>query len=153
MEDAVRQLTIVVIVASTFGTAMYVALVPVLTVLLHLPGVAVLALAIRDIRARIVVFICAGYLVVFSFLPQAECGAAFEEYFATPHGLDFRGAVEMYGCAFTRVASWEQFREAVARALHAERTSVIEVPVDRARNVELHRAMWGAAREGLAGSR
>jgi hypothetical protein len=32
--------------------------------------VAVLALAVRDVRARIVVFICAGYLVIFSFLPQ-----------------------------------------------------------------------------------
>ena len=43
---------------------------PPVTPLLALMVVAVLALAIRDIRARIVVFICAGYLVAFSFLPQ-----------------------------------------------------------------------------------
>jgi hypothetical protein len=43
---------------------------PPVTPLLAPMIVAVLALAIRNIRARIVVFICAGYLVVFSFLPQ-----------------------------------------------------------------------------------
>src|SRR5207247_1724139 len=43
---------------------------PPVTPLLALMVVAVLVLAIRDVRARVVVFICAGYLVVFSFLPQ-----------------------------------------------------------------------------------
>ncbi len=81
---------------------------------------------------------------IFSYLPQAECGEAFDEYFRTPHGLDFRGAVEMYDCAFTRVASWEQFGAAVVGALNAPRTTVIEVACDHARSVELHRSIWAA---------
>jgi 2-succinyl-5-enolpyruvyl-6-hydroxy-3-cyclohexene-1-carboxylate synthase len=87
---------------------------------------------------------------IFSFLPQAQCSEQMAEYFFTPHGLDFRGAVEMYGCSFTRIASWEQFREAVTAALQAERTSVIEVPVGRTRNVELHRQIWAAASRAVA---
>jgi 2-succinyl-5-enolpyruvyl-6-hydroxy-3-cyclohexene-1-carboxylate synthase len=87
---------------------------------------------------------------IFSFLPQAECGAEFAEYFLTPHGLDFRGAVEMYGCAFTRIASWEQFRAAVETSLHADGTTVIEVPSERTRNVELHRQLWAAAAQALS---
>ncbi|MGD0949049.1 MAG: 2-succinyl-5-enolpyruvyl-6-hydroxy-3-cyclohexene-1-carboxylic-acid synthase [Candidatus Binatia bacterium] len=87
---------------------------------------------------------------IFSFLPQAQCGDQAAEYFFTPHGLDFRGAVEMYGCGFTRVSSWEQFRDAVAAALRAPQTQVIEVPSDRQRNVELHRQIWAAAARALA---
>jgi len=81
---------------------------------------------------------------IFSFLPQAGCGAAFEELFATPHGLDFRHAADLYGAAFHRIASWEQFTDTVAAALGAERLTIIEVPCERERNVELHRELWKA---------
>lgn len=89
---------------------------------------------------------------IFSYLPQAECGADFEELFLTPHGLDFRGAVEMYGCRFVRIASWEQFRSEVRASLTAQQTTVIEIPIDRVRSVALHRELFHeagtAAREG-----
>jgi 2-succinyl-5-enolpyruvyl-6-hydroxy-3-cyclohexene-1-carboxylate synthase len=86
---------------------------------------------------------------IFSFLPQSACGDQVAEYFFTPHGLDFRGAAEMYGCVFTRVASWEQFRSAVVASLHAQRTTVIEVPSNRRRNLDLHRHIWAVAAEAL----
>jgi 2-succinyl-5-enolpyruvyl-6-hydroxy-3-cyclohexene-1-carboxylate synthase len=79
---------------------------------------------------------------IFGFLPQADCGPPFEEFFVTPHGLDFRGAVEMYGANFVRIGNWCEFRNAVGTALGAERTTVIEVPVDRVRNIEVHRRIW-----------
>jgi 2-succinyl-5-enolpyruvyl-6-hydroxy-3-cyclohexene-1-carboxylate synthase len=84
---------------------------------------------------------------IFSFLPQGACGDQVAEYFFTPHGLDFRGAAEMYGCVFTRVTSWEQFRSAVAASLHAQQTTVIEVPSNRQRNLDLHRHIWAVAAE------
>jgi 2-succinyl-5-enolpyruvyl-6-hydroxy-3-cyclohexene-1-carboxylate synthase len=88
---------------------------------------------------------------IFSYLPQAECGDAFDTFFLTPHGLDFRGAVEMYGCAFVRTDSRAAFADAIEPALHAARTTVIEVPVDRARSVALHRGLWAAgARAAVA---
>lgn len=43
---------------------------PPVTPLLAAAVVLLLAAALRDARARCVVFVCAGYLVVFSFLPQ-----------------------------------------------------------------------------------
>lgn len=82
---------------------------------------------------------------IFSYLPQAECGAAFNELFLTPHGLDFRGAVEMYGCRFRRVATGEEFRRSLAEALDAPVTTVIEVPIAHERSVALHREIWAAA--------
>jgi 2-succinyl-5-enolpyruvyl-6-hydroxy-3-cyclohexene-1-carboxylate synthase len=88
---------------------------------------------------------------IFSFLPQGACGDRVADYFFTPHGLDFRGAAEMYGCLFTRVASWEQFRSAVMASLRAQQTTVIEVPSDRQRNLDLHRHIWARAAEALRG--
>jgi 2-succinyl-5-enolpyruvyl-6-hydroxy-3-cyclohexene-1-carboxylate synthase len=86
---------------------------------------------------------------IFSFLPQGGCGDQVAEYFFTPHGLDFRGAAEMYGCVFTRVASWEQFRSAVSASLSQRQTTVIEVPSDRQRNLELHQRIWARAADAL----
>jgi 2-succinyl-5-enolpyruvyl-6-hydroxy-3-cyclohexene-1-carboxylate synthase len=81
---------------------------------------------------------------IFSFLPQASHGRHFETLFGTPHGLDFRPAVEMYGGRFERVSGWPQFRAAVGAALAAPGLKVIELPTERARNVELHRRIWPA---------
>ena len=80
---------------------------------------------------------------IFSFLPQAESGARFEELFATPHGLDFHHAARLYGTGFERVASWSDFDAAVASATASTCTTVIEVTtVGRDRNVALHRKLW-----------
>lgn len=82
---------------------------------------------------------------IFSYLPQADGSAAFERLFRTPHGLDLRGGVEMYGCGFTRAASRPEFAAALARALASPRTEVIEVPIDLQGSVALHRELWTAA--------
>lgn len=88
---------------------------------------------------------------IFSFLPQAEHGEQFERLFGTPHGLDFRHAAALYGLAFTRVESWPAFREAVQASLAGDDVSVIEVPTERARNVELHRRIWPAVAQAVRG--
>jgi 2-succinyl-5-enolpyruvyl-6-hydroxy-3-cyclohexene-1-carboxylate synthase len=85
---------------------------------------------------------------IFSYLPQADGSAAFERLFRTPHGLDLRGGVEMYGCGFTRAATRADFAAALAGGLASSRTEVIDVPIDLDRSVALHRALWTAA--GLA---
>jgi 2-succinyl-5-enolpyruvyl-6-hydroxy-3-cyclohexene-1-carboxylate synthase len=80
---------------------------------------------------------------IFSFLPQSGhlAGSSFEKLFGTPHGLDFRGAVNMYGGHFRRVTNWAAFRDALSwigtPGLH-----VVELPTDRSRNVALHRDVW-----------
>ncbi len=82
---------------------------------------------------------------IFSYLPQADGSTAFDRFIRTPHGLDLQGGVQMYGCGFTRAPSNAAFREALAAALTAARTEVIEVPIDLQRSVALHRELWTAA--------
>ena len=87
---------------------------------------------------------------IFSFLPQADQPEHFETLFGTPHGLDFQGAVAMYGGHFQRVRTWDAFRTAIRASLDSPGLEVVEVPTDRARNVALHRAAWRAIATSLA---
>jgi len=86
---------------------------------------------------------------IFHFLPVAGEGAAFEEHVATPHGTDFSHAAALYGLEHERVAAPEPFREALDRALHAERATLIEVRTHREENVALHRELWDAVRAAV----
>jgi 2-succinyl-5-enolpyruvyl-6-hydroxy-3-cyclohexene-1-carboxylate synthase len=85
---------------------------------------------------------------IFSFLPQAGL-PEFESLFGTPHGLDFRPAVEMYGGTFARPQTWTDFRVAAREAMAAPGLSVVEVRTERERNVTLHREIWKAVSAAL----
>lgn len=91
---------------------------------------------------------------IFSYLPQADGSAAFDTFFRTPHGLDLRGGVEMYGCGFARVGCIAALPAALDAALRSPRCEVIEVPIDLDASLAAHRTLWAAAgaaaREALA---
>jgi 2-succinyl-5-enolpyruvyl-6-hydroxy-3-cyclohexene-1-carboxylate synthase len=88
---------------------------------------------------------------IFSFLPQQQYKATFENYFATPHGLKFDSVASLYGLAYSNVTSWDEFRAVVAKDIGAPQTTIVEVPGDRERNVELQRRIWSGAAEGVSG--
>jgi 2-succinyl-5-enolpyruvyl-6-hydroxy-3-cyclohexene-1-carboxylate synthase len=81
---------------------------------------------------------------IFSFLPQADVPEHFEALFGTPHGLDFSPFVEGYGGDFLRIATWHEFRDRLGVGLGTPGLHVLEVPTERQRNLELHRAAWQA---------
>jgi 2-succinyl-5-enolpyruvyl-6-hydroxy-3-cyclohexene-1-carboxylate synthase len=86
---------------------------------------------------------------IFNFLPVSREGEDFERHVATPHGLDFAHAAAMYGCGYEVADDVDGFRAALARALAAERTSIVTVHTDREANVAVHRAVW----DEVAGTR
>jgi 2-succinyl-5-enolpyruvyl-6-hydroxy-3-cyclohexene-1-carboxylate synthase len=92
---------------------------------------------------------------IFSFLPQAamvrpDVGlpAHFEELFGTPHGLDLGPLVTALGGEHRRVGPGE-IGPAVAGSLGQPGVRVLELRTDRARNVELHRAVTAAVSDAL----
>jgi 2-succinyl-5-enolpyruvyl-6-hydroxy-3-cyclohexene-1-carboxylate synthase len=87
---------------------------------------------------------------IFHFLPVSSEGAEFVEHVATPHGLDFAHAAALYGLGYERAQDPAAFREALDRALAAERTTIVSVRTDREENVALHRAVWEAVRERVS---
>jgi 2-succinyl-5-enolpyruvyl-6-hydroxy-3-cyclohexene-1-carboxylate synthase len=81
---------------------------------------------------------------IFSFLPQADIPEHFEALFGTPHGLDFAPFVAGYQGHFVRIATWNALRDGLSVALSSPGLHVLEVPTERRRNVQLHRAAWQA---------
>jgi 2-succinyl-5-enolpyruvyl-6-hydroxy-3-cyclohexene-1-carboxylate synthase len=87
---------------------------------------------------------------IFSFLPQAhEVPEQFEFLFGTPHGLDFQHAAAFFGLAYARPTDRSSVRDALAAALVADRTSIVELRSDRQRNVVLHQELWARARAAV----
>lgn len=82
---------------------------------------------------------------IFSFLPQAELGDAFEALFATPHGLELAGAVTMCGGRHRIARTPSELAAAVAEWLDHPGLHVVEVRVARARARDLHDRLVDAA--------
>jgi 2-succinyl-5-enolpyruvyl-6-hydroxy-3-cyclohexene-1-carboxylate synthase len=83
---------------------------------------------------------------IFSYLPQHDL-PEFEALFATPHGLDLVEVARSHGVTADRVDDLGKLDD----ALVAGETRVLVVPVDRARGVEQHRALWRAVADAIAG--
>jgi 2-succinyl-5-enolpyruvyl-6-hydroxy-3-cyclohexene-1-carboxylate synthase len=89
---------------------------------------------------------------IFHFLPVSGEGDDFVKHVATPHGLDFAHAAALFGCGYEAVDHVEGFREALRRALAADRTTIVAVHTDREANVALHRAVWDEVAESVRGA-
>ena len=87
---------------------------------------------------------------IFHFLPVAGEQDAFEGHVATPHGLDFTHAAQLYGAGYERAATLGDLRAALERSLGSACTTLIEVRSDRAANFALHRALERAALASLS---
>ena len=82
---------------------------------------------------------------IFDFLPVAREGEDFERHVATPHGLDFAHAADLYGLAYAPAATAAELHAALAR----DGATLIHVRTDRAENVALHRRVWEAVRAAV----
>ena len=69
---------------------------------------------------------------------------------ATPTGLDFSHAAELYGLHHEPVEDLDGLRAALERALRARHASIVEVRTARAGNVGLHRRIWEASARALS---
>ena len=89
---------------------------------------------------------------IFSFLPIAAQGeaVAFEEHFRTPHGYELGPIATSLGATHTKTASILHLRAALKESLASPGLSVIEVPIDRDRNVAQHRRVAAAVSAALA---
>jgi 2-succinyl-5-enolpyruvyl-6-hydroxy-3-cyclohexene-1-carboxylate synthase len=83
---------------------------------------------------------------IFHFLPIAEATGHFERYFATPHGLGFASAAEMFGLDYAAPASAMEFAEAYRHAAARGRSTLLEVRTSRGENVQLQRDIEQAVR-------
>jgi len=78
---------------------------------------------------------------IFSFLPVARCGEAFEPMFGTPHPYCFEQAARMFGLGYDHVRDMDALSEAYASALSSGESRIIEITTDRDENLQLHRRL------------
>jgi 2-succinyl-5-enolpyruvyl-6-hydroxy-3-cyclohexene-1-carboxylate synthase len=90
---------------------------------------------------------------IFHFLPVAGQRDVFEEHVATPHGLDFARAAELYGCRYERPGEVAELQRALDRSLAAAAITIIEIRTDREENLALHREVAEAVGSALAAQR
>jgi 2-succinyl-5-enolpyruvyl-6-hydroxy-3-cyclohexene-1-carboxylate synthase len=81
---------------------------------------------------------------IFSYLPPAEL-PEFEQLFGTPHGLDLVAVARAHGVAAERIDDVGEIATALAR----DDLRVIVVPIDRAKSLERHRALWDAVAHAI----
>ena len=86
---------------------------------------------------------------MFSFLPVATHSDVFERCFATPHGLQFAPAAEMFGLDYSQPTTSAEFTQAYAQALTAGRPALIEVRTDRGENHALQEKLRAAVAAAL----
>jgi 2-succinyl-5-enolpyruvyl-6-hydroxy-3-cyclohexene-1-carboxylate synthase len=87
---------------------------------------------------------------IFDFLPIAKAsmaqeGGIYTTHVATPTGLDFAKAADLYGLEYERVETISALRAALEHALSPRTGStIVHAQTDRATNVELHARIWDA---------
>lgn len=97
--------------------------------------------AMRHNISLTIVLINNGGGGIFAFLPIAGFGQTYEEFFGTPHNIDFQPLCKAYNVPLERPANWVAFRQAVKDALQTPGTQVIEVITERASNKALHQQL------------
>ena len=81
---------------------------------------------------------------IFSYLPPADL-PEFEELFGTPHGLDLVAVARAHGVTAERIDGVSE----IAAAVERDDLRVIVVPIDRAKSLERHRALWDAVAQAI----
>jgi 2-succinyl-5-enolpyruvyl-6-hydroxy-3-cyclohexene-1-carboxylate synthase len=90
---------------------------------------------------------------IFDFLPVATQTDHFEHHVATPHGLDFAVAAQLYGARHLPVATAGDLRAALAQSIApGSGVTIVEARTERQANVALHRRVWAAVAEALSAS-
>lgn len=86
---------------------------------------------------------------IFHFLPQSRQVERFEEFFATPHGLDFAHAADLFGLGHRVIRDPNALLPVVAASLESAECRILEFRTDPKRNVEIHAEIERAASEAL----
>ena len=87
---------------------------------------------------------------IFHFLPIAGDKENFEDFFGTPHGLDFEAAATMFRIRYRSPQSLSGFSDDYSDAIAAHQTTLIEIKTNRDDNIRLHREIEQAIRGSSA---
>ena len=79
---------------------------------------------------------------IFEALPISKQKNIFEEYFATPHNLNFSEFVNAFGGNYFEVKSWSSFRKMLKKSSTKNNFSVLEIKTDAKKSLAMRRAYF-----------
>lgn len=78
---------------------------------------------------------------IFSYLPQANVEAHYEDLFGTPTHLSFKELAKMYDLQYANITSLEAFKQEMEKPKE-KAVRLVEVMTNREENVQAHRLLW-----------
>ena len=75
---------------------------------------------------------------IFEYLPQKGT-KHFDYLFSTSQGLDYSGAVKLYGCGYTKISGPDELSTVLAKVSTESGVHIIEIPTDREYSRQLHK--------------
>jgi 2-succinyl-5-enolpyruvyl-6-hydroxy-3-cyclohexene-1-carboxylate synthase len=79
---------------------------------------------------------------IFSFLPISEQNELFEKYFTTPHELNFRDAASLFNIDYYLPDSNKEFLKYYESAIQEQKSTIIEITIDRNKNFTMHKEIF-----------
>jgi 2-succinyl-5-enolpyruvyl-6-hydroxy-3-cyclohexene-1-carboxylate synthase len=79
---------------------------------------------------------------IFEMLPISDYTEVFNEYFVTPHNLNFEPFVSGYKGTYRKISDWSELHSEINVAIERNGLTVIEVPTDPVESTKLRRLYW-----------
>ncbi len=86
---------------------------------------------------------------IFEMLPVSKYGNVFDEFFTTPHNLDFSIFVTGYGGNYFSPKTKNEFKESLERSISEKTFSVIEIKTNSKISAELRKEYWNKIQERI----
>jgi len=86
---------------------------------------------------------------IFEILPISKYGKIFNDFFVTPHKLDFQAIVKAYGGNYHHVKGWKQFQRLFKQAVNQNELNVLEIKTNAAKSVKLRKTFWEEVNQNL----
>jgi 2-succinyl-5-enolpyruvyl-6-hydroxy-3-cyclohexene-1-carboxylate synthase len=79
---------------------------------------------------------------IFNSLPVSRYPKFLQEYFITPHKLNFEKLTKAFGIDYSKVKTWQSFRSLLNDAVTKKKTLVIEIQTDAVGSLDLRKLYW-----------
>jgi len=86
---------------------------------------------------------------IFHYLAIAQHNPPFQEFFSTPHGLDFGKLVYAFGCAYRLVTNQQELEQEIQQIPERRGIKVLEIKIDPDHSYTLHHQLWRRIAEML----
>ncbi len=86
---------------------------------------------------------------IFHYLAIAQHNPPFQEFFSTPHGLDFGKLVGAFGCGYRLVTNQQELEQEIQQIPERRGIKVLEIKIDPDHSYALHQQLWHNIREML----